>query len=296
MYGSYIDEPVMMQVDSNNSSTQYYFGQTTNMNTEVVFDDQGDVVERYEIGPFGDFKVYDGMTNTELTASKVGNEYVVQGRRFDSEVNLYYFRNRYYSPEMERFVSRDPLRFRAGDINLYRFVGNGPFGGLDPMGLMKKRSFDFSRGVLDVSLYSQNPRMNVYARGGVQMLSQWKLRDLDKCLKNCKEIRFKQTVDYSTTPRCGNTSFPYNDPCDKDQDYYYSDKDYQDKYDSQKMSIRDNPIMNLSDGGASVWIATTKAFCITKGGGEEYLGEFTWGYAFTPSEYEYGFWNGISFE
>lgn len=36
---------------------------------------------------------------------------------------------------MGRFISRDPIRYAGQDINLYRFVGNNPFGGLDPLGL-----------------------------------------------------------------------------------------------------------------------------------------------------------------
>jgi RHS repeat-associated protein len=70
-----------------------------------------------------------------LDSSDYGNEFFFQGRTFDKESGLYYFRNRYYSPELGRFISRDPLGYDAGDINLYRFVGNDPYGGLDPMGL-----------------------------------------------------------------------------------------------------------------------------------------------------------------
>ena len=40
-----------------------------------------------------------------------------------------------------RFISRDPIRYRAGDINLYRFVGNNPYGRVDPFGLTP-RGFD----------------------------------------------------------------------------------------------------------------------------------------------------------
>jgi hypothetical protein len=39
---------------------------------------------------------------------------------------------------MGRFISRDPIGYDAGDINLYRFVGNNPYGGLDPMGLFRQ--------------------------------------------------------------------------------------------------------------------------------------------------------------
>lgn len=36
---------------------------------------------------------------------------------------------------MGRFISRDPLRFEGGDINLYRFVGNNPINNSDAFGL-----------------------------------------------------------------------------------------------------------------------------------------------------------------
>ena len=41
----------------------------------------------------------------------------------------------YYSPEMGRFISRDPIEYDAGDENLYRYVSNSSTLALDPMGL-----------------------------------------------------------------------------------------------------------------------------------------------------------------
>jgi hypothetical protein len=48
---------------------------------------------------------------------------------------LYYFRNRDYSPTLGRWVSMDPIRYQAGDVNLYRGVGNCPIINVDPLGL-----------------------------------------------------------------------------------------------------------------------------------------------------------------
>lgn len=56
-----------------------------------------------------------------------------QGREFDAESGLYYFRARYYDPQLGRFVSEDPLRF-AGGINFYQFARNNPLNLFDPMG------------------------------------------------------------------------------------------------------------------------------------------------------------------
>jgi RHS repeat-associated protein len=44
-------------------------------------------------------------------------------------------RNRWYSPHLGRFVTRDPLGYSAVDVNLYRFVGGNPLANIDPFGL-----------------------------------------------------------------------------------------------------------------------------------------------------------------
>ena len=47
---------------------------------------------------------------------------------------LYYYRNRWYDPETGRFISEDPIGFAGGDVNLYGYVGNNPYGYIDPFG------------------------------------------------------------------------------------------------------------------------------------------------------------------
>ena len=44
-------------------------------------------------------------------------------------------RNRVYSPELGRFLSRDPLGFGGGDFNLYRYAAGNPIAFRDPTGL-----------------------------------------------------------------------------------------------------------------------------------------------------------------
>jgi RHS repeat-associated protein len=51
--------------------------------------------------------------------------------------NLYYYRARYYDPELQRFLSLDPIGFSSGDFNFYRYVGNDPVNFLDPYGSAK---------------------------------------------------------------------------------------------------------------------------------------------------------------
>ncbi len=44
--------------------------------------------------------------------------------------------NRWYDPNLGRWISKDPIGFEAGDANLYRYVGNGPTSATDPTGLI----------------------------------------------------------------------------------------------------------------------------------------------------------------
>jgi RHS repeat-associated protein len=48
---------------------------------------------------------------------------------------LHYYRARYYDAGLERFVNRDPTGYKAGDVNLYRYVGNNATTWRDPLGL-----------------------------------------------------------------------------------------------------------------------------------------------------------------
>jgi RHS repeat-associated protein len=139
----YIDEPIAMVRSWGTTSDTVWYLQGNNYNVEALTNRTGAIVERYAYTPYGEPTVYtaagtDGkwFTSDDVTASVSarGNALTFQGRELDAETGVYYFRNRYYSAQMGRFVSRDPLGFGAGDQNLMRFVGNGPMKRFDPFG------------------------------------------------------------------------------------------------------------------------------------------------------------------
>jgi hypothetical protein len=74
-----------------------------NFNIIAVVNTGGQVVERYIYNPYGTVTVLNAdWTTKSLNASAVNWQYLHQGGRFDSIADLYSFRNRDYSPTMER--------------------------------------------------------------------------------------------------------------------------------------------------------------------------------------------------
>jgi len=64
--------------------------------------------------------------------------FLFQGRQWDPELSMYYFRNRYLDPLAGRFTTRDPVGAWTDSLNLgnpYTFVGNNPWSYTDPYGL-----------------------------------------------------------------------------------------------------------------------------------------------------------------
>ena len=57
------------------------------------------------------------------------------GREWDPAADLYQYRARGYDANTGRFIQEDPIWFSAGDLNIYRYVGNNPVGFTDPSGL-----------------------------------------------------------------------------------------------------------------------------------------------------------------
>ena len=79
---------------------------------------------------------YDGFgCVTRETTPANGDRFKFTGRELDPLTSLQYNRGRYYSIYNNRWTTRDPLGFGAGDGNLYRYVGNDPTNVVDPSGL-----------------------------------------------------------------------------------------------------------------------------------------------------------------
>ena len=115
-------------------SATYHAQYDANWNVTAIADATSGIVERYTYDPYGVVTVL--YANWSVRGgSPYGWNYLHQGGRFDVDSNLYHFRNRDYSATLDRWTQTDPIGFDAEDLNLYRYVGNGPLNGVDPWGL-----------------------------------------------------------------------------------------------------------------------------------------------------------------
>jgi RHS repeat-associated protein len=76
---------------------------------------------------------YDAWGQVETGATTSG--YAFTGRDWDSEINLHYYRARYYDPRIGRFVSEDPMQFDGDSTDFYAYAKNNPVRWRDPSGL-----------------------------------------------------------------------------------------------------------------------------------------------------------------
>ncbi len=83
--------------------------------TLALADSTGTLQTQYTFEPFG---------NTSVTGAATTNSFAYTGRELDA-TGLYFYRARYYNPQLQRFISEDPIGF-SGDINLYAYAGNSP--------------------------------------------------------------------------------------------------------------------------------------------------------------------------
>jgi RHS repeat-associated protein len=101
----------------------------------AITDSSGNLIETYSYTPFGKTTIQAyGPPGGYPSGSLVGNTLGFTGREMDG--NFYYFRNRWYSPELGRFLEPDPIGLQGQDVNLYRYVMNDPVRWFDPFGLL----------------------------------------------------------------------------------------------------------------------------------------------------------------
>ncbi len=141
---SYVDAPVVRYHDANGDGdyldtgdTIQYYTWDANQNITAAIEEDGTIVERYVYTPYGSPTVYDASWANGAAPTEDGPLFA--GYHYDTETGLYHVRNRQYHPTLGNFTTRDPIGYAAGDVNLYRYVGNDSLRATDPSGLVDVR-------------------------------------------------------------------------------------------------------------------------------------------------------------
>ena len=118
------------------SGTHAFFHADGNGNVVVLVNGQQTIVARYTYDPFGNTLSLSGPLATI-------NLYRFSGKEWHSASGLFYFGRRFYDPNLQRWVNRDPIA-EAGGLNLYAHCGNAPTSLIDELGL-DPVSYSFSK-------------------------------------------------------------------------------------------------------------------------------------------------------
>jgi RHS repeat-associated protein len=122
-----VDEPHSLRRGSDGAV--FYYAQEVPGDVVGLISGGNALVNAYEYRPFG---------SLEWQSETTPNPLRFQAREIDPTAGLYYFRNRWYDPELARFISEDPIGLEGG-INPYAFAGNNPANFTDPFGLQSDK-------------------------------------------------------------------------------------------------------------------------------------------------------------
>jgi RHS repeat-associated protein len=136
LFGNGVDQ---IEADESNGNVRWALTDHLGSVRDVV-DNSGTVLNHIVYDAFG------GVTSQ--TNESVVFRYGYTARELDTESGLQYNRARYLDSFTGKFISEDPISFKGGDSNLYRYVFNSPIRYTDPMGLFVPSSTPTLLGIL----------------------------------------------------------------------------------------------------------------------------------------------------
>ena len=177
------------------SAHSFYHADGNGNVTYLISSAQAGVAE-YRYDPYGNLRyTYDSLPSG-------GNRYRFSSKEQMPNSGLYYYGYRFYDPNLQRWLNRDPIGEEAG--NLYTMVGNDSVGDFDALGLAgKAKPPHFDPGFWDPSNRPGNNCCNyAYDQPGppFNRYPGWAARMPDFDYKNkevnCDKLKIRIIADF----------------------------------------------------------------------------------------------------
>ncbi|NDI35374.1 DNRLRE domain-containing protein [Chengkuizengella sediminis] len=140
------DAPIFMSYQNE----QYWYHYDKHGNVIRMTDENGNTVAQYEYDAFGNV--------TSLIDNEVANlnPFRYTGYYYESDIDKYYLKARYYDPEIGRFLSKDPVL----SLNAYTYAANNPVMYADYSGMVPVDIDDNGNIIKHFdSMYTSNSQM-----------------------------------------------------------------------------------------------------------------------------------------
>ena len=142
-WGQYIDELMLFVVPAEPYLTAYRVLSDLLYRSVAFVTTSNVITEAYDTDAYGNTICYSGsgtdgqwFTDDDVTTYNPINTTIFTGRQFDPESAIYYYRARYYSPKIGRFITRDLLKNAelSQGPNLYWYVQDNSPNKIDATG------------------------------------------------------------------------------------------------------------------------------------------------------------------
>ena len=114
---------------SGNWTNHNFYFADGNGNITYMINSSQTMVASYRYDPFGN-------TISSSGGLSGANVYRFSSKEIHVNSGMYYYGYRFYDPNFQRWINRDPIG-ELGGLNLYGYVGNNPISYVDPFGLDK---------------------------------------------------------------------------------------------------------------------------------------------------------------
>jgi RHS repeat-associated protein len=155
---SYVTGPNGLPLEQVSGTTVSFYDFDQLGSVRAITNSRGATVNTYSYGAYGNVSSHSGT---------LVNPFQYSGQYQDSESAFYYLRARYYDPNTEQFVTRDPVSMRTRAP--YVYVLDTPLNGRDPSGLdgCQCVAYDFTH--IDVGNLLKDAAQEAFK----QLLDQW---------------------------------------------------------------------------------------------------------------------------